>query len=127
MEENSIRISDQLRVIADQLDSKEERSKEALGKRAKINSDLLNENEILKKELDIAQKECESLKEEALKAQEVASGLKEELEASKIALKELKDKELEREAKKAEMGKYRQQEEKRSYEPKKGFRIEKED
>ena len=127
MEENSIRISDQLRVIADQLDSKEEHSKEALGKRAKINSDLLNENEMLKKELDEAQKECESLKEEALKAQEVASGLKEELEASKIALKELKDKEIEREAKKAEMGKYRQQKEKRAYEPKKGFRIEKED
>ena len=96
-------------------------------KHSKRESALLDENEKLKGLLDHALVDMESIKEETLKAQELIKELESEKEGLEHALKELKKKDVEREAKKAELGKYRQHEEKRAYEPKKGFRIKEEE
>ena len=96
-------------------------------KHSKRESALLDENEKLKSLLDHALVDMDSIKEEAMKAQELIK----ELEASKECLEhridELKIEKREKEAKKAELGKYRQHEEKSAYEPKKGFRIKEEE
>ena len=84
---------------------------------------LLDENEKLKKLLDQALSDMDSIKEEALKAQELIHSLTEEKKGLEHALKELKKKDVEKAREKVVVGKYRQPLEKCVYEPKKGFRI----
>ena len=90
--------------------------------------------DVLSKELDESRKENEALKEEALKAQAKIAECLKRIEEKWQAYQELYDTccqlqakvdSLER-MKKTEAGKYRQHEETRAYEPKKGFRIKEE-
>jgi len=92
-------------------------------KRSKREAALLDEVESLKVELDKSQKAFESIKEEAIKAMDVATDLLHQKEELEKALEELKIEKRERDAKKALSGKYRQEAEKSHSEPKKGFRI----
>lgn len=117
------RIRNELKGVLEEIDSFIMESENGAQKRSKREAALLDEVESLKGELDKSQKAFESIKEEAIKAMDVATELLHEKEGLEHALKELKKKDLEEHAKKLEAGKYRQHEEKPVVEPKKGFRI----
>lgn len=100
-----------------------ETSEESPKRASKRESALLEENAKLKELLDSALSDMESIKAEALKAQELIHSLTEEKEGLEHALKELKKKDVEKPREKVVLGKYRQPVKKLFYEPKKGFRI----
>ena len=120
------RIRNELKGVLEEIDSFIMESENGAQKRSKREAALLDEVEKLRAELDKSQKAFESIKEEAVKAMDVATELLHEKEELEHALKELKKKDLEEHAKKLEAGKYRQHEEKPVVEPKKGFRIKEE-
>ena len=100
-----------------------ETSEESPKRASKREYALLEENAKLKELLDSALSDMESIKAEALKAQEVIHTLMETKEDLEHALEELKKKDVEKPREKVVLGKYRQPVEKRFYEPKSGFRI----
>ena len=120
------RIRNELKGVLEEIDSFIMESENGAQKRSKREAALLDEVEKLKAELDKSQKAFESIKEEAVKAMDVATELLHEKEELEHALKELKKEKLEKQAKIQESRKYRQEGEKSVHEPKKGFRIKEE-
>lgn len=117
------RIRNELKGVLEEIDSFIVDNENGAQKRSKREAALLDEVEKLRAELDKSQKAFESIKEQAVKAMDVARGLLHEKEDLENALKELKKEKLEREAKIRESRKYRQEGEKPVIQPKKGFRI----
>ena len=114
---------DSLKILEDKISRLEKGSEESPKRASKREAALAEENAKLKELLDSALSDMESIKAEALKAQEVIHTLMETKEDLEHALEELKKKVVEKPREKVVLGKYRQPVEKRFYEPKRGFRI----
>lgn len=117
------RIRNELKGVLEEIDSFIMESENGAQKRSKREAALLDEVEKLRAELDKSQKAFEGIKEEAVKAMDVATELLHEKEELEKSLKELKEENAKKAQKVVVAGKYRQHEEKPVVEPKKGFRI----